>query len=197
MRVSLIRRKISSPQIKDLKGKVCIHLGCGMVNDPGFINVDFLPLNHVHYVHDVKDLSFFSDNFADLIYACHVLEHVSYREIPKVLNEWRRVVKQGGVLRLSVPDFNKLLSVYSTEKNNITSIIEPLMGGQDYPFNFHRAIFNKQYLTDMLLNAGFTDIRQWDPKTADMHSFDDWASLPIDVTGRKYFISLNLEATKP
>ncbi len=86
----------------------------------------------------------FPDEYADLIYASHVLEHISHNEVLKVLKEWYRVLKKGGILRLSVPDFDKLIDVYLTEEKDIRAIIGPLMGGQDNPYNFHKSVFNEK-----------------------------------------------------
>ena len=192
-----IKRRLHPQSLpKNSDGKVYIHIGCGEINAPGFINVDAIPLSHVHYVQEVEDLSIFPNKSADLIYASHVLEHVSHREVPKVLKEWRRVLKEGGILRLSVPDFDKLREVYSSEERDMKTIIMPLMGGQDYAYNFHKTVFNEKYLTELLLSVGFKEVRKWDPEKVELHSFEDWASRPIEIKGRKYLISLNIEAVK-
>jgi predicted SAM-dependent methyltransferase len=180
------------PQNKD--GKVLIHLGCGPQNDPRYINVDGIPLPHVHYVSRVEKLPMFSKNFADLIYACHVFEHISHRKLIEVLHEWRRILKDGGILRLSVPDFDKIVEVYKKE-NDISRIIPPLIGTHENGrFDFHRAIFNKQYLSNLLKEAGFREVREWNPDTAPYYSFTDWAG-PRKLHGI-YPISLNIEGVK-
>lgn len=204
--LSLIHRnmKLASQQIKrrlhppalPKTDKVYIHLGCGEINAPGFINVDVIPYSHVHYVQEVDDLSIFPNKYADLIYASHVLEHISHRKITEVLKEWYRVIKEGGVLRLSVPDFDKLIAIYSAEGEDIGAIIAPLMGGQDHTYNFHKTVFNENYLSEILLSAGFKEVRRWNPEEVKLHSFDDWASEPITYKGKKYPISLNIEAVK-
>ena len=192
-----IKRRLHPPPLpKNKNGKVYIHLGCGEINGPGFINVDAIPLPQVHYVHEVDDLSIFPNKYADLVYASHVLEHISHRDAPKVLKEWRRVLKEGGILRLSVPDFDKLIEVYSAGERDIQAIMCPLMGGQGYAYNFHKSVFNKKYLTEVLFSVGFKEVRKWDPEKVELHSFDDWASRPIETKGRKYLISLNIEGVK-
>jgi len=192
-----IKRRLRSPVFpKSKDGRVYIHLGCGEINAPGFINVDAIPLPHVHYVQDVEDLSIFPNEYADLVYASHILEHISHQKITKVLKEWHRILKRGGVLRLSVPDFDKLIAVYSAEEKDIQAIIMPLMGGQDYAYNFHKTVFNEKYLTGLLLSVQFREVREWDPEKVELHSFEDWASRPIEIGGRKYLISLNIEAVK-
>ena len=177
-------------------GKVLIHLGCGDIASPEFINVDCRPASHVHYVRDVCDLSIFSDNYADLVYASHVLEHIRRAAMRRTLWEWRRIIKPGGLLRLSVPDFDALVTIYQTCGNDIDSIADPLMGGQDYDQNVHYSVFNSEYLTRLLKEARFQNVREWDPQRVDYHDFEDWASKTIERGGKQYRVSLNLEAVK-
>ena len=80
-----------------------LHLGCGKVYIPGFVHVDLMDFDHIDYKRSIDDLSIFENNSADLIYACHVLEHFKRDEIKKVLTEWFRVLKPDGVLRISIP----------------------------------------------------------------------------------------------
>ena len=105
-----------------------------------------MPAPHIHYVRSVKYLFIFNNNSIDLIYASHCLEHFSHQEIFTVLIEWHRVLKKGGILRLSVPDFDLLLKMYKNNNNVIDTIISPLMGGQDYKYNFHKTVFTKSSL---------------------------------------------------
>ena len=189
-----IKRRINPPKLPINKdGKIFIHLGCGDQNDKRFINVDVLPLPHVHYVQGVENLKVFPNKYADLIYASHILEHISHCKLITTLREWRRVLKNGGVLRISVPDFDKIINIYKLENNNINKIKGALMGGQDYKYNFHKSVFNKEYLTELLLFAGFDSVRLWTPENAEFYSFNDWASKYIET---KYPVSLNLEAVK-
>ncbi len=190
------KRWISPPVLpKNADGKVLIHLGCGYQDDKRYINVDGAPFPHVHYLSRVEKLPMFSNDSADLIYACHVLEHLSHQKLDEILREWGRVLKKDGVLRLSVPDFDKIIGIYEKEGRDIYRIIPPLMGTHESgEFDFHRAVFNKAYLTDILMKAGFSSVREWDPETAPYYSFKDWAG-PRKVHGI-YPIGLNLEGVK-
>ncbi len=192
-----VKRELFPPKLPVSKDKkVYIHLGCGPIDAKGFINVDVIPYSHIHYIQQVEDLNIFPDEYADLIYACHVLEHISHNKISEVLKEWQRVLKKNGVLRISVPDIDKLIDVYFAEEKNISAIIGPLMGGQDNPYNFHKSVFNKSYLTELLLSSGFREVKEWEPEKVEMHTFEDWASRPIITKEKEYFISLNIEAIK-
>jgi predicted SAM-dependent methyltransferase len=176
--------------------QINIHLGCGDINSPEFINVDTRVFPHIHHIHDVCDLSIFRNEFADLIYASHILEHVSMLKLTQVLNEWMRVLKKGGKLRIGVPNFETIIKIYEDNNHDIDVIWMPLLGGQEYPDNFHRAVFNKIYLTKLLQECGFSEVREWDPNAVDNHDFDDWTSVMYEVSDKIYPISLNLEAIK-
>jgi predicted SAM-dependent methyltransferase len=75
----------------------------------------------------------FSENIADSIYACHVFEHISYRRQLAVLRRWLEILKPGGRLLLSVPDFDKLANIYMRSDCEVRSIESHLMGGLPIP----------------------------------------------------------------
>jgi predicted SAM-dependent methyltransferase len=190
-----VKRHLSPPKLpRNEGGEVLIHLGCGFKNDPRYINVDASPMPHVHYVSHANKLPMFKKNFADLIYACHMLEHIDHPKIVSVLIEWRRVLKPGGVLRIAVPDFEKMVNLYLENKQGMALIQSPLMGAQDCEHGYHRTAFDKDYLSDLFIQAGFKQVQEWDTKTAQYYSFNDWAGGKL--LHDKYAISLNLEAVK-
>lgn len=176
--------------------QVLIHIGCGEFNDPRYINIDSRPGWHIHHVATIQDCTkLFPENHADLIYACHVLEHVSHLKISETIRGLYHCLKKGGILRLSVPNFDTVVEIYQ-EKKVIEDIVAPLMGGQGYPENFHYAVFNEKYLEKLLRDSGFKEVRSWEAKKAAHHDFDDWSGRKINLYGREWPISLNLEAVK-
>ncbi|MDH4196075.1 MAG: methyltransferase domain-containing protein [Candidatus Aminicenantes bacterium] len=176
--------------------KVLIHIGCGVLNDRRYINVDTRPGWHIDYVESIENFPrLFPPDYADLIYACHVLEHVSYLAIPKTLKGLYRCLKKGGILRLSVPDFRAIIAIYR-EKRSVPDIMALLMGGQGYPGNFHFSVFDEDSLTEALGKAGFAEVRSWDPASASFHDFEDWSRRQKHLYGRNWTVSLNLEAVK-
>jgi predicted SAM-dependent methyltransferase len=177
--------------------RVLLHIGCGEIDASGFINIDARPYPHVHIVaKNLYRLTMIPDEAADLVYMCHVLEHVSHRSVMETLREMRRLLKRGGVLRISVPDFDHVIALYRASGEQVEAIEQPLMGGQEYPFNFHFAVFNRVRLEQLLRATGFDLVRAWDPRQCEFHDFDDWASRCVPWNGREFPISLNVEAVK-
>jgi len=140
---------------------VKLHLGCGKRYIPGFIHIDVVESPHIDHVTTIDNLSFIPDNSVELIYNCHVLEHFKRREVRHVLKEWNRVLKPGGILRISVPDFAKLCEVYC-KYGRLDLIIGPLFGRQDYLYNIHYNIFDFDTLKRELEAVGFESIHRYD-----------------------------------
>lgn len=190
-----IRWFFTKPSLPKADG-MYIHLGCGDINHPKMVNVDLRPASHIHYLSNVEKLPMFSSDCADLIYVSHCLEHISYMRLDVVLQEWQRVLKPGGILRLSVPDFDTIVEIYKDSANNISEILPPLLGGQNYKYNFHYSAFNGKYLTSILKKNGFEDIKYWSYDEDEFSKFNDWANKQMTLNNKDYQISLNIQAKK-
>jgi len=197
-KLAFFRRRLRRPRYPvNPGGEVFLHVGCGRVNSREFVNVDALPYPHVHVVTDrITELDQFADESVDLVYMCHILEHIRTPRLGEVLCEMRRLLKVGGVLRLSVPDFDRLLDVYRAADGDLDAIRMQLMGGQESDYNIHYGVFNERSLSGLLHKAGFRAVRPWDPSTCSHHDFKDKAGKVVKVGDREIAISLNLEAVK-
>jgi predicted SAM-dependent methyltransferase len=176
-----------------------LHLGCGKRKIPNFVNIDIVDAAHVDICHEVDKLPF-PDNTASLIYVSHVLEHFGRFEVEDVLREWRRVLVQGGVLRLAVPDFAAVVEMYSTEglKDGLSGLVGLVCGGQRNAYDFHKLIFDEPFLTHLLRKVGFSEVRRWDWRTTEHAHIDDFsqAYLPHMDKDKGRLMSLNMEAVK-
>jgi len=174
-----------------------LHLGCGKRLIPGFVHIDAIDYPHVDHVATIDNLSFLGDDSADLIYNCHVLEHFKRRDVPRVLKEWHRVLKPGGILRVSVPDFSQICEVYRKFKR-LDLVVGPIFGRQDYLYNIHYNIFDEASLTESLQAVGFNNVHRYDWRQTEHAHIDDFSQAYIPHMDKEQgiLISLNVECTK-
>ena len=174
-----------------------LHIGCGHVILPGWINLDIENLPGVDIHDDIRTLNKISDESCDIIYASHVLEHVGRHEFESVLKTWNKKLKMSGILRLAVPDFEKAIIWYQKTKQ-ILDIVGLVSGGQKTKFDYHKMVFDKKILTEVLEKCGFGNIHEWNWREIDHRRFDDYSQsyLPHMDKDKGMLMSLNLEATK-
>ncbi len=179
-----------------------LHLGCGERYLEGYIHVDINTFDHIDYLTKVDDLSMFENDSVNEIYASHVLEYFDIFESIDVLKEWKRVLIPGGELRLAVPDFNKLIKVYS-QTQNIGDVIGPIIGRWELNNTekiYHKQIFDEKSLTELLSKSGFKNINLWDWREfiKDHPGFDDHsqAYFPHMDKENGIHVSLNIVCEK-
>jgi Glycosyl transferases group 1 len=148
-----------------------LHIGCGSVVLPGFVNVDNRGADRRVVVQDAARLQDLPDGQADLAYACHILEHFPESQTVDVLRRWRSKLRPGARLYVSVPDA-RILSVFYVLGRRLDKILPPLFGGQEHGGNFHFTAFDFRTLRVRLRDAGFSDIRIFDPARLPFTGFD-------------------------
>jgi len=175
-----------------------LHLGCGKRFIPGFVHIDAVDFPHVDHVAAIDNLSFIPDSSVELIYNCHVLEHFKRRDVERVLAEWMRVLKPGGILRISVPDFEALCVVYQREKK-LDLVVGALFGRQDYLYNIHYNVFDYTSLARDLMAVGFVNIHKYDWRSTEHAGIDDYSQAYIPHMDKEngLLVSLNVESMKP
>ncbi len=173
-----------------------VHLGSGPINIQGWINIDARQYPHTHIQTSRLTLDEFNENSISEIYLCHVLEHFSFIEVTELLNSFYKKLKPGACLRLSVPDFDKLIDIYIEESRNLNLVKYALYGGQDYSFNFHKSCFNCQSLSELLKTSNFHSIEEWTTLDDFGLSLGDWSDQFFNTKNGPKKISLNLKCMK-
>lgn len=173
-----------------------IHLGAGSINIQGWINIDARDDKHIHLQTNNFDLKEFAPGGVSEIYMCHVLEHFSFNELVAILKTLQVKLKVNGVLRLSVPDFDQLIVIYQETGRDLELIKRALMGGQEYEYNFHKSVFNKTMLSDLLMTCGFINIQCWDTQDDFGVDLNDWSNKGFATPIGNIPVSLNLKAMK-
>lgn len=175
-----------------------LHLGCGAKILEGFINVDMRDLPGVDIPNcDVTNLSMFEKDSIDIIYACHVLEHMPRPKTFSTLLEWNRVLKKDGILRIAVPDWHNTVEVYN-RTGDYENLLNWIYGGYDYDGNIHYRMFTFQGLKTLLIEAGFKRVTRYDWKNTEHADIDDYskAYIPHKDFENGILISLNVECVK-
>jgi len=121
-----------------------LHLGCGLITPPGWVNVDgswnarlakhpvlrrMLHVLHLTsadkigvewnpnvFIHDVRRPLPFKNSSAITVYSSHLLEHLYFDEGQRLIRECFRVLAEGGVLRMVVPDLRTIVQEYLGER---------------------------------------------------------------------------------
>lgn len=89
-----------------------LNVGCGDTFHPQWTNLDYHPLADGVIACDVRrGLAFPAARFA-ACYSSHVLEHLSPEEATALLAEMHRVLAPGGVIRVVVPDLERVARDY-------------------------------------------------------------------------------------
>jgi predicted SAM-dependent methyltransferase len=143
-----------------------LNVGCGGNILQGWVNRDSDM--------DIRKPLPFKNDSVDEILAEHVVEHVTGPEAYRFFKEAKRVLKEGGVLRVCVPELVRL----SRDK------------AEDIIVNHgHLQVFCLENLQLMLLTAGFRGVNQTDRKPCDGH----WKVIGEELDTRE---TLRVEAYK-
>lgn len=168
-----------------------INLGCHTRIREGYVNIDRDSYPGVNIVADVFSLPMYEDGVADELYCSNILEHASHTKTVAILKEWYRILAPGGILKISVPDFDRAIELY--QKHGLCDwIVNFLWGDQGYEGANHYCAFNEARLRSMLEQAGFTDISRVEklPGCQEIECSNNVST----VDGR--LVSLNMVAVK-
>lgn len=94
-----------------------VNIGCGSVYHPDWINLDLHPSKNVKY-HNIKKRLPFKANSVDVIYHSHVLEHFTKEEGECFITDCYRILKNGGIMRVVVPDLESICREYLINLEN-------------------------------------------------------------------------------
>jgi predicted SAM-dependent methyltransferase len=118
-------------------------------------------------VSDLRDLKEVPNESVDAVWACHVIEHMYYQDLPKVFGSIMRVLKKDGFCIVRVPDLasishlitnNILKPVYITESGLEVTPLDMIYGHRMYSNGndneslamLHKTGFTQQSLSQML-----------------------------------------------
>ena len=140
--------------------------GCGNDCPSGWINADVKDLPGVDLVGDIRDGLPLEDGWLDYAVSIHALPMISYPDLVPALQELRRVLKPGGVLRLALPDVDKGIDAYRRGDRSHFLIPDEDVSSLGGKFVVHMlwygysvTLFTADFIEELLLSAGYTEVR--------------------------------------
>ena len=185
-----------------------LHIGAGPLRLSGWLNTDLIS-GEVH-LDLARALPLASDTFA-YAYGEHLIEHFAAAPGARLLAELHRVLRPGGVLRLTTPDLHKIIAIYEDRnpvvtREQYTRFLASQTGrGQQRPAQVlndylrlwgHRLVYDELELRAALQAAGFVEIVREEPgqsrherlRGIERHGGEEWVNRAE---------AMCLEATKP
>jgi predicted SAM-dependent methyltransferase len=98
-----------------------LNIGCGDRFNRKWINIDINSVDESVIPCDISNGINFDDNYFDVVYHSHVIEHIEKNLAPGFLDECYRVLKPGGILRIAVPDLEKIAQIYLLSLENASN----------------------------------------------------------------------------
>jgi len=165
---SAVARFLESP------GPRKFQFGSGPHRLEGWLNTDFEPWVDGVFHLDMRDPLPFPDNVLDIAASEHVFEHFSYEDGRKIAAELFRCLKPGGLIRMSMPDLDRYIALWNENPSeeqvaymrayvdieHAGAPVTPCMTLNLAMRSFgHKFIYDRATLQDLLLKAGFVDVR--------------------------------------
>ncbi|CCO23680.1 class I SAM-dependent methyltransferase [Maridesulfovibrio hydrothermalis] len=89
-----------------------LNLGCGQTWHRDWVNIDFKSTGPEVTGHDLTSGLPYDDGEFDAVYSSHLLEHFNKSFAPQFVSDCFRVLKNGGVFRVAVPDLETITRLY-------------------------------------------------------------------------------------
>jgi SAM-dependent methyltransferase len=93
-----------------------LNIGAGTNILPEWLNIDINPTHEeILFVDATVPLPFDNNSF-DYVYSEHMIEHISFKEALHMLSEIHRILKPGGRVRISTPDIETIIGLFTSNK---------------------------------------------------------------------------------
>ncbi len=143
---------------------------------------------HVFIHHDLAAGIPLNDGVADYIYSSHFFEHLYRTDAIHLLRECHRVLKDGAILRISIPDFEYALSLYAAGRKDEMLQNYFFVEDSDNHYSRHKYMYDFQMLASILEDLGFRNITRCQfrvGKVADIDILDNRADESLFIEASK------------
>jgi SAM-dependent methyltransferase len=179
------------PTLEKTKGRVIVNVGCGKRYREDMVNVDIVALPGRKPPDVLADALHIPlpEGCADEVMSIHNLEHIDVWQAGDAIDEWRRLLKPGGLLVLEMPDILKccanMLSGYShSGKDPVQFSYWGIFGDPTTkdPFMMHKWGWHPGSLRELLTLHRMMhiaqEVPQWHPGGKDNRDFRMTARKP-------------------
>lgn len=139
---------VNENKVKTLS-PIKLNIGCGRDIKSDYLNVDYRKLDGVDIVADVKDIPV-EENSVTEIYAAHIIEHFTERDLKDILVYWFSLLKSEGTIRLITPNIDAMAKGYVNGEFKWERFRRIILGAQDYVGDFHFNAFSPNYLVSFI-----------------------------------------------
>jgi SAM-dependent methyltransferase len=113
----------------------------------------------LHYVDLTQPLPY-PDAAFEAVFGSHVLEHLTPAEAEATLRETHRVLRPGGVVRIAVPDLDRVIAEYDPQAPD--DFLFGMWQGRERSTSRHRHwwLYNERSLGELLALTGFAEVQR-------------------------------------
>ena len=190
-----------------------LQIGAGTHHLDGWLTTDLIPIQLQIVYMDAHKRFPFHDNTFDFVVAEHVIEHLTYRDATRMLDECHRVLGDKGVLRVSTPNMHLIHRLMSPP---LTPALERYVSWSNRKFDGscdphstahvvnrlqhewgHQFLYDADTLIAALEQCGFAEITECNPNESGHSSLMN-VDGHADEIGEEFneLESLIVEATK-
>lgn len=142
-----------------------LHWGCGSWRPEGWVNSDIHEGEGIDWICDIRDGLPCGDDHFDYAVSVHALPMIPIPQLVEVLEELRRVLKPGGVLRLCLPDLEKGIAAYQRRDRGHFHVPDEDFESFGGKFVVHMlwygwtvTMFTPDFIEELLRKAGFATV---------------------------------------
>ena len=149
-------------------GKISVrrlNWGCGSWTPEGWINSDIKERPGIDLVADIANGLPIETDSIDYAVSIHSISEIPYRSLVPTLAELRRVLRPGGILRISLPDLDKGIAAYQRGDrdyfvipDNEAKSVGAKFIVQMLWYGYTRLLFTHDFIEEMLAKAGFAKV---------------------------------------
>jgi SAM-dependent methyltransferase len=142
---------------------VKLNIGCGSNKIEGFINIDTEESCHPDLIHNLMESPLpYENGSVDEIVFFHCIEHIRKIYHRGILLEFSRLLKYGGKLLISYPNFWECAQRWHQNTGANRKFWEAtLYGRQLYETDYHVCAMNPDELCETLYTCGFENVSSY------------------------------------